>query len=166
METSVNKHEEGEKIIRNHILGAMGIGLIPVPLIDLIAISGIQLNMLRKLANLYCIPFSKDKVKHILASLLGGVFSVSVSGTLASIVKTIPLVGQTTGVLTMPVTAGAMVYAVGKVFIQHFESGGTLLNLNPDDVKVYYERMFKEGEKLARDLQETKKNNVEIEEVR
>ncbi len=95
MEAVVGKKEEGEKIIRSHVLGAMGVGLIPIPLVDVIALTGVHLNMLRKLAKLYAIPFSKDSGKNLIASLLGGTIPVSVSGTLASLVKAIPIIGQT-----------------------------------------------------------------------
>ncbi|MCI5168355.1 MAG: hypothetical protein D3903_20245, partial [Candidatus Electrothrix sp. GM3_4] len=45
--------EKGERIIRNHMLTAMGVGLIPFPVIDIVGITGVQLNMLRKLSNTY-----------------------------------------------------------------------------------------------------------------
>jgi len=47
----------------------------------------------------------------------------------------IPLLGQACAVLTMPVSGGAATYALGMVFIQHFSSGGTFLNFDPDQVK-------------------------------
>ena len=37
----------------------------------------------------------------------------------------------------MPVIAGAA-YAVGKVFIQHFASGGTFLTFDPEKVRAHY----------------------------
>ncbi len=142
-----------DKIIRHHIYGSMGIGLIPIPLVDLAALTAVQLNMLRKLAGIYDVPFFKGKVRDLIASLVasgvaGGV-PVLTAGSLATLVKTIPIVGQTAGVVTMPIIAGAMTYAVGKVFLQHFASGGTFLTFNPEKVKAYYAEMFKEGSKVA-----------------
>ena len=145
-----------EITLRNHIIGSMGVGLIPVPIIDLVALSGIQLNMLRKLAKAYDIPFSKDIVKNIIASLLGSGIPVTFSGALASLVKTVPIIGQTTGAPAMPILAGATTYAIGKVFIQHFASGGTFLNFNPDEVRDYYYEMFKEGQEVATKLKKGK----------
>ena len=46
---------------------------------------------------------------------------------------------------------GASTYAVGRVFIQHFESGGTFLTLDPDKVKAHYRAEFERGEQLMRD---------------
>lgn len=145
-----------EITIRNHIIGSMGVGLIPVPVVDLVALTGIQINMLRSLAKAYDIPFSRDLVKNIIASLIGGGIPVSFAGALASVMKTIPVIGQATGVLAMPVLAGATTYAVGKVFIQHFASGGTFLSFNPDEVREYYYEMFKEGQEVATKLKKGK----------
>ncbi len=152
VEETPKKEEKAESILRNHVLAAMGVGLIPIPLVDIVALTGVQLNLLRKLAKKYNVPFSKDKVKNLLASLLGSGMSVPLAGTLASLVKAVPIIGQTTGALAMPITAGAVTYAIGKVFTQHFASGGTFLNFDPEEVKEYYAQMLKEGEQVAGDV--------------
>ena len=115
------------------------------------------MNMLRKLAKAYDIPFSKDIVKNVIASLLGGGISVTFSGALASLMKTVPVIGQTTGALAMPILAGATTYATGKVFIQHFASGGTFLNFDPDKVREYYYEMFKEGQEVVSEMKKDQK---------
>ena len=73
-----------------------------------------------------------------------------------SLMKGVPLIGLTVGALAMPVLAGATTYAVGKVFVQHFASGGTFLNFNPDEVREYYYEMFKEGQEVAAKLKKGK----------
>ena len=154
--------EQAEKVIRNHSWGSSGIGLIPLPLVDLVGITGIQLNMMRKLAKIYGIPFSKDKVTSLVGSLVGSVVPVSIAGSAASFVKAIPLVGQTIGVLTMPALAGATTYAVGKVFLMHFSSGGTFLDFDPEKVKAYYSDLLK---KKGAIVPEEEKAPVEPEET-
>ncbi len=156
--TSTNDVSKDEltKILRHHVWGAMGVGLIPVPIVDILALTGIQLNMLRKLAEFYGIPFFKDIAKNLLSSLLGSALPVAVApGLAASLMKFIPVIGQTVGALTMPIVAGAATYAVGKVFIQHFASGGTFLTFEPEKVKAYYEEMFKEGREMASEMKKT-----------
>ena len=37
----------------------------------------------------------------------------------------------------MPVLSAGATYAIGKAFIQHFESGGTLLDFNPPDYREF-----------------------------
>jgi len=158
--------EEAERVIRNHSWGSSGIGLIPLPLVDLVGISGVQLNMLRKLAKIYGIPFSQDKVKSLVASLVGSVVPLSISGSAASFIKAIPLIGQTIGVLTMPAVAGATTYAVGKVFLMHFSSGGTFLDFNPEKVKAYYADLLKKkGESVAAETETDGQNPQDGESV-
>ena len=46
-------------------------GLIPVPLVDIAAVGGVQLHMLRRLSEIYGVPFSENRGKSILTSLAG-----------------------------------------------------------------------------------------------
>ena len=39
---------ELEKIVRRHVYGSMAVGLVPIPLADFAAVTGIQLNMLKR----------------------------------------------------------------------------------------------------------------------
>jgi hypothetical protein len=38
------------------------------------------------------------------------------------------------------------------VFVQHFESGGTFLDLDPAKVKAYFSEQFERGKKVVADL--------------
>ena len=145
--------EEVDRLIRYHVWGAMGIGLIPFPIIDYVGLTGIQLNMLRKLAQAYHIPFFKDRVRTIISPLIGAAIPGIVGTPLAvSLSKMIPVLGQTAGVITMPIVAGATTYAIGKIFVQHFASGGTFLTFDPDKVKAYYTELLQEGQQVASEI--------------
>lgn len=146
--------DEAGRIVRNYTLGAMGASLVPIPMLDLAAITGIQLKMLHSLAKMYDLPFKKDLGKSLIASLVGGYIPYATTGTLASsFVKFVPFIGQGLALVSMPILAGATSYAVGKVFIQHFEAGGTFLDFDPEEVREYFAEQFKEGEKVASNLQ-------------
>jgi len=140
------------KAIKNHALGAMVIGLIPLPAVDFVALTSLQLRLLYKFSKFYNVKFIKGKGKNIIASMLGGYIPVSMAGPIASLVKAIPIVGQTSGVLAMSSLAGATTYALGKVFVQHFESGGTLLDFDPATLRDYFVEQFKEGGKVTEEL--------------
>ncbi len=144
-----------DKLIYNHMLGAMGVGLIPLPLVDLAALTALQIRLVYKLSHFYGLEFSRDKAKNIIAALIGSAVPVSVAAPLYSMLKVIPIVGQTVSVLTMPVIGGAGTYALGKVFVQHFESGGTFLNFDPAAVKTHFTELCKEGQKIASDLKKS-----------
>ena len=59
------------------------------------------------------------------------------------------MVGQTIGVIGYSVLAGASTYAIGNVFIQHFESGGTMLDFEPGKVREFYQQQVKEGKAVV-----------------
>ncbi len=145
--------ERLDKLMRYHVWSAMVLGLIPLPLVDFAAVTVVQLNLLRKLANEYGIKFFDDKVKTVLSALVGGAIPVATGPRVAfSLAKLIPGIGQTVGVITLPILAGATTYAIGKVFSQHFASGGTFLTFDPAKVKAYYEEMLKEGQQVATEI--------------
>jgi len=154
---------QAEDILRRYVWGAMGVGLIPVPFMDFTALTVVQLMLLRKLAKNYNVPFSNDLAKSILSSLFGSAFSFPAVAILsvgveklafgASIAKLIPGIGVTVGVATMPLVSGAATYAIGKIFIRHFSTGGTFLTLDPEKAKDYYREMFNEGKIVAAELQ-------------
>ena len=53
------------------------------------------------------------------------------------------------GFVSSPAFSGAVTYAIGKVFVQHFEMGGTLLDFNPEKVKKYFREQYEQGMKKA-----------------
>jgi uncharacterized protein (DUF697 family) len=136
-------------VTKNHALLSMGIGFIPIPVVDFVALTGVQLRLLNKLSKFYGVTFSKEKGKKIIASLIGGYLPVSLGRPFYSLIKAVPVIGQTAGVLAMPAIAGATTYALGKVFVRHFESGGTLLDFDPPKMKKYFQEHLKEGKEVV-----------------
>ncbi|MGH8477408.1 MAG: YcjF family protein [Methylococcales bacterium] len=136
-------------LVTNYALSSIVIGAIPLPLVDLAALTGLLLTMLHSLCKLYGMEFSKQIGKSLIASLLAGGISLSLSSNLArvvrSLVKTIPVFGTATGMISVSLFGGASTYAIGKVFIKHFESGGTFLDFETEAVKEYYAKQFEEG---------------------
>jgi uncharacterized protein (DUF697 family) len=131
------------QVVNKYALYAGGVGLVPIPLFDMAAITGVQVKMLSVLARHYDTPFVKDRVKSILSALIGGVLPTTLGyGMAGSLIKRVPVVGSIIGVIVVPAFAMASTYAVGKVFIQHFESGGTFLDFNPDEVRAYFAEQF------------------------
>lgn len=143
---------QAQAIVKNHVIGSMGISLVPIPLVDLVALSGIQIKMLHSLARLYRVPFSENLGKSLIVSLVGGVMPTSTAMTLASLAKAIPGLGTATGMVSVSVLGGATTYAIGNVFMQHFESGGTLLDFDPKSMRDYFASKLREGKQVATNL--------------
>jgi uncharacterized protein (DUF697 family) len=115
-------------------------GLLPVPFVDLAAVAAVQIQMLRVISRIYDVPFSENRGKVLIAGLFGTVIPVSTGVGMASVVKSIPIAGTAVGALVTPALAVAATYAIGRVFIQHFASGGTLLDFEPPNYREFISR--------------------------
>lgn len=147
---SPTKEMLGDRIIRENMLWASGGGLIPVPILDFIAITAVEVKMLKELSALYELPFREHQVKSILASLLAGMGAPALGAAItASLFKSVPLLGAVSAFIAVPGAAAAFTYAVGKVFLQHFASGGTFLDFDPKKVREHFARQFEEGKLVA-----------------
>jgi uncharacterized protein (DUF697 family) len=149
--TDEQRDEQASKLVDRFSLWSGAAGLVPIPLVDIAAVGGVQLQMLRRLSEIYGVPFSDNMGKSVIASLAGSVIPASAATTAAmgagSFLKFVPGVGTAIGAVTMPVVSAGATYIIGKVFIQHFASGGTLLDFNPPD---YREFIKTQKEKLSR----------------
>jgi|APCry1669190119_1035276.scaffolds.fasta_scaffold00158_3 uncharacterized protein (DUF697 family) len=136
-----------EAIIRKNVLWAMGAGLIPVAGLDIAAISTAQVKMINELAVSYEVKdLTPERIRGLVIALIGGWSSTVLGRSLiSSTLKIIPFVGTALGSASVPITAGATTYAIGKVFVMHFETGGTLLTFKPAKMKQYFEAEFKAG---------------------
>jgi uncharacterized protein (DUF697 family) len=157
------RQDKGLRTVKNYMWWSMGAGLIPVPLVDLAAVSGVQVKMLADVSKIYEVPFQESRGKAVIGSLLGFVLSSSLACGASSLLKAIPVVGTIVGGTSMAIFSGASAWALGNVFIQHFEAGGTFLNFKPEEVKDYFKQQFEEGQKLAADLQNEPKPQAEAE---
>lgn len=137
---------EAESITNHYVGWAMGAGLIPFPVADLAAITGVQLKMLKEISAVYDVEFSENRGKSIVLSLLSGLGSTSIAVSIVgSAAKVVPGAGSLLSFATLPVVAGALTYATGKVFIQHFESGGTFLTFDSMEAKQAFAQEFEKG---------------------
>ncbi len=139
-------------VVKKYMWWSMGAGLIPIPLVDIASVSGVQLKMLSELSKLYEVKFSENAGKSIIGALLGGISADALSKSyITSMIKAIPIIGAV-GAVSMPIYSGAATWAIGKVFIQHFASGGTFLDFDPKKVKDYFVNLYKQGQEIAKNM--------------
>lgn len=142
-----------ERIIDNAMAASMGLGILPLPLIDSAGIMGIQLYMMRELSKTYQIEFSLIRSQAFVTSLIAGLGSVSVAtGLFGSLVKLIPVFGSFAGALTLPVIAGAVTYALGRLCIQSFSQNKQIPLSISQSTRRSFERYFKKGVEAANSL--------------
>ena len=94
--------------------------------------------MLRRLSQLYGVPFSDNREQSVAREPWRRALIPASSGTgAASALKAVPLFGTLASGFIMPVLSAGATYAIGKAFIEHFTSGGTLLDFNPPDYREF-----------------------------
>jgi uncharacterized protein (DUF697 family) len=153
--------KQAERIVTNHVVSSLGAGLIPVPLLDMAAVTAVQLDMIVKLSQNYDVPYDQGSTKAMIASL--GTNTISRLGARMAI-KMIPGVGSILGGASMAVFAAAGTYALGKVYIRHFEKGGTMLDLDAGQVKDYYDDQLEKGKGFVENIK-SKKQDAEFSET-
>ena len=125
------------KLVERFSLWSGAAGLFPVPVIDLAAVGAVQIQMLRRLSQIYDVPFSKNRGKALLASLAGTMIPASTGLGMASTLKVVPIAGTAIGALTTPALSVGATYVIGMAFVQHFASGGTLLDFEPPNYREF-----------------------------
>jgi len=151
---------EADSTIKNYVIAAMALGLVPVPVFDIVAIVALQLKMIHALTRIYGVTFTENVAKSLVLSLIGGILPVTAAASLASMIKVVPFAGSLVGSASVCILAGALTYAVGKVFMQHFESGGTLLDFSPAKVRELFRKEFARGKDVASDLEDEAKDQA------
>ena len=142
-----SKRNEAIKIVESYVPWSVAAGIMPVPLMDLAAIIAVQLRMLAKLGDCYGVPFKKQAAKSATTTLMAGCLQQTLALSLFSSVKFIPVIGQVASVTILPAVTAAGTYALGRVFISHFEAGGTFINFEPSKMRKQFNSDFAKAKK-------------------
>lgn len=145
------RQTEAQNIIKNNIITSIASGLVPIPLFDIISLTNIQFHMIQTLAEHYEVPVDNISRSLVTSLISGSLPVISIIGA-GSMLKSIPGIGSLAGSGSVSITSGAVSYAVGQVFIRHFEMGGTLKDFNPSSARDYFSEQFKAGKLAVSDL--------------
>jgi uncharacterized protein (DUF697 family) len=137
IDDAAERKARARKLVERFSLYSGVAGLLPVPVVDVAAVGGVQLQMLRRISQLYDVPFSKNRGKAIMASLAGTMIPASTGLGVASIAKSVPIAGTAIGAMTAPALSVGATYVIGMTFVEHFARGGTLLDFDPPDHREF-----------------------------
>jgi len=140
------RHKLAQSTVKNWSQWATTAGFVPVPLLDTALISGVQVKMVFDLCKVYEVPFKKEAAIGIIGALIGGSVTTATANYIApTLLKAIPIIGMPLSFITQPALSYASTFALGEVFVRHFESNGNLLNFNIDDGKVFFQNQFQKA---------------------
>lgn len=123
-------------VISNSVRWAAAASVIPVPYLDLLGLAAVQLGMVKNIAEAYGQEPKAELTRGLISSLLGTLAPTVASGALVgSSLKFVPFSGSLLGSVSVAAFGAAATYAVGKVFVRHFENGGTVDNFSVEAVQ-------------------------------
>jgi uncharacterized protein (DUF697 family) len=143
----VNPVTESMKIVSRHSKIAAVAGLIPGGPLNFVALLGVQIPMIWKIADKFDQKVAREQVRGAVVSLFTAVIPGAIGQGAGMAIASIPAViaGTVVYFVATPVLAYAMTRAVGNVFIMHFESGGTLLTFDPKAFTEYFISEFRKA---------------------
>lgn len=131
-----------------HIVGysmtAAGLGALPV--VDLVAVSTVQVKLLHGLAALYGQQWDKNSITEFLSLMGAGIASSYLTRVVGrTIAKVIPFWGQTVGAVWSASSSGATTYALGKAAVYFFTRRKNGLNVDPEVLRRIYSDSLTHG---------------------
>lgn len=150
--------EKVEKAIRESVYASMGIGVVPLPMFNVAAVTASNLNLVHKLSKLYGVEFKEGVAKKIIIAITGASAGVLATPIVETAVIGLPLVGLPLAIGTKSVLNGMTTYALGKMFVTHFERGGNFLAANVDSMKEDFTAAYKNSREWLGNTISGKKN--------
>ncbi len=130
-----------------HILAystlAASAAAVPLPLVDLLLLSGIQSRMVYQLAQLYGQPLTAQRFLEIAGTL--GLGLLLRQGT-RSLMKSIPYIGPALGSVAGGTLAGASTFALGKAFCYYYQAVHQGHVPKTEELRRYYREQLAQAE--------------------
>ncbi len=144
-EDSMVKDERADAAIREHVGYAVVASAIPVPIADVLAVTAVQLDLVRQLAGMYEAKYDESWGKATVVALTGA----SAARLGASAIKAVPGFGWLVGATTQAALSGASTWAVGELFKRHFAAGGTPDTFDLTRMRESYRLWVEQGKRFV-----------------
>jgi uncharacterized protein (DUF697 family) len=117
-------------IVERHTAYAAVGGIIPVPIVNVASITAVIVRMVKRLSDLYGIPFERDRARAIVVGLMGGAMPTGLGAvTTSTLFYVVPGSGLV-GLAVSSIAAVACTRSIGRIFVEHFETGSSLHDLS------------------------------------
>jgi len=127
------RHARARSIVARHAAYSAVSGIVPLPLANAAGITTIIIRMVKMLSDLYGVPFERDRARAIIIGLVGGTMPTGFAAVTTSTLFYVVPSGALMGLAVSSITAVACTRSIGRIFIEHFESGATLHDLSANE---------------------------------
>jgi uncharacterized protein (DUF697 family) len=124
LDTTQARHDAALQIVRRYVWASAAIGIVPLPGLDVTMTAGVHIALIKALTEHYGSTFSDHAARNIVFAIGASLLPATI-GSVASrrLLKILP---PGVGTIAQMASAGAASYALGRVMMAHFETGGTL----------------------------------------
>ncbi len=141
--TSYRRLDAASEIIATSTKWSVVASLIPLPYLDLASLGAIQVNMIIGLSKLYEQKVTKSAAKGIIPVLFGTLAPAGAAQyAMTSSAKFLPGYGTAISALTLATLGSAATYSIGKIFVRHYENGGSFHNFSATAVQAELRKEF------------------------
>jgi uncharacterized protein (DUF697 family) len=127
------RRAQARAIVARHATYSAVSGIVPLPLANAAGITTIIIRMVKMLSDLYGVPFERDRARAIIVGLVGGTMPSGLGAVTTSTLFYVVPSGALMGLAVSSITAVACTRSIGRIFIEHFESGATLHDRSPNE---------------------------------
>ena len=126
---ATRRRSQANSIVERHTAYAGVGGIIPVPIANVASITAVIVRMVKLLSDLYGIPFERDRARAIVVGLMGGAMPTGLGAvTTSTLFYVVPGSGLV-GLAVSSIAAVACTRSIGRIFVEHFETGSSLHDL-------------------------------------
>ena len=122
---AVKRRSEARKIVERYKFYAAAGGLVPLPVVSIAGLTAVIMRMVKRLSDLYEVPFERDRTRSIIVGLTGGAVPTGLGAATASTLGFVVPGAVFAGLAVSSITAAAFTRGVGLVFVEHFEDGAS-----------------------------------------
>jgi uncharacterized protein (DUF697 family) len=112
-------------IVQRHAAYSVVGGIVPLPIVNFASVATINVRMVTLLSTLYGVPFERNRARAMVIGLMGGILPTGVRELTTSTLLSILPGANLIGLAMSSVTAAACTRGIGRIFVDHFESGAT-----------------------------------------
>jgi uncharacterized protein (DUF697 family) len=117
---------QAHAIVERHATYSAVGGIIPLPIANVASVMAIILRMVKALSNLYGVPFERDRARAIVVGMAGGAMPTGLAAVTSSTLYYLVPASAIIGLAVSSAAAVACTRGIGRIFVEHFESGAAL----------------------------------------
>jgi len=125
---TTRRKSQARAIVERHALYSAVGGIVPLPIVNIASITAVIVRMVKVLSDLYDMPFERDRARAIVVGLMGGAMPTGLAAATASTLVYIVPGSNLISLAVSSITAIACTRGIGRIFVEHFENGATLID--------------------------------------